>query len=109
MAKIQNPTKVITGVNTRWSYANVWDIPVSTAELPSISTLSTVTATRELLAVSIISRSFETVNLLAASPELRMISLLMKKTISLNKSNVTTTTKQAVIILLPPVTIKESR
>lgn len=22
---IQNPTKVITGVNTRWSYANVWD------------------------------------------------------------------------------------
>nr|DAF29618.1 MAG TPA: hypothetical protein [Caudoviricetes sp.]DAL26710.1 MAG TPA_asm: hypothetical protein [Caudoviricetes sp.]DAL78662.1 MAG TPA: hypothetical protein [Caudoviricetes sp.]DAO52532.1 MAG TPA: hypothetical protein [Caudoviricetes sp.]DAZ02296.1 MAG TPA: hypothetical protein [Caudoviricetes sp.] len=33
----------------------------------------------------------------------------MKKTISLNKSNVTTTTKQAVVILLPPVTIKESR
>lgn len=25
MAKIQNPTKVITGVNTRWSYENVWD------------------------------------------------------------------------------------
>ena len=25
MAKISNPTKVITGVNTRWSYANVWD------------------------------------------------------------------------------------
>jgi hypothetical protein len=25
MTKIQNPTKVITGVNTRWSYANVWD------------------------------------------------------------------------------------
>lgn len=25
MPKIQNPTKVITGVNTRWSYANVWD------------------------------------------------------------------------------------
>ena len=25
MAKMQNPTKVITGVNTRWSYANVWD------------------------------------------------------------------------------------
>lgn len=24
MAKIMNPTKVITGVNTRWSYANVW-------------------------------------------------------------------------------------
>lgn len=211
MAKIQNPTKVITGVNTRWSYANVWDaksinggtpkysvsliipksdtvtvnkikaaieaayeegqsklkgngktvpalsilktplrdgdlerpddpayanayfINANSASAPgivdadrqpilersevysgvygraSISTLSTVTATRELLAVSIISRSFETVNLLAASPELRMISLLMKKTISLNKSNVTTTTKQAVIILLPPVTIKESR
>lgn len=212
MAKIQNPTKVITGVNTRWSYANVWDaksinggapkysvsliipksdtvtvnkikaaieaayeegqsklkgngktvpalsilktplrdgdlerpddpayanayfsmrtallrlaswmqtvslslsdpkcIPVSMEELPSTSMLSTAMATRELLAVSIISRSFETVNLLAASPELRMTSLLMKKTISLNKSNVTTTTKQAVVILLPPVTIKESR
>ena len=25
MAIITNPTKVITGVNTRWSYANVWD------------------------------------------------------------------------------------
>lgn len=25
MSKIQNPTKVITGENTRWSYANVWD------------------------------------------------------------------------------------
>ena len=24
MAKFTNPTKVITGVNTRWSYANVW-------------------------------------------------------------------------------------
>ena len=25
MSKFANPTKVITGVNTRWSYANVWD------------------------------------------------------------------------------------
>ena len=25
MSKIVNPTKVITGVNTRWSYANVWE------------------------------------------------------------------------------------
>lgn len=25
MSKIINPTKVITGPNTRWSYANVWD------------------------------------------------------------------------------------
>lgn len=24
MTKFKNPTKVITGVNTRWSYANVW-------------------------------------------------------------------------------------
>ena len=24
MAKLENPTKVITGPNTRWSYANVW-------------------------------------------------------------------------------------
>jgi hypothetical protein len=23
--KVTNPTKVITGVNTRWSYANIWD------------------------------------------------------------------------------------
>ena len=80
-------------------------IPVSTAELPSISTLSTATEIKESHAVSIISRRFETVNLLEANPELRMISLLMKKTISSNKSNVTTATKQAVVILLPPVTI----
>ena len=25
MPKFMNVTKVITGVNTRWSYANVWD------------------------------------------------------------------------------------
>ena len=25
MPKFMNATKVITGVNTRWSYANVWD------------------------------------------------------------------------------------
>lgn len=25
MSKFNNPTKVITGVETRWSYANVWD------------------------------------------------------------------------------------
>ncbi len=25
MPKFMNITKVITGVNTRWSYANVWD------------------------------------------------------------------------------------
>lgn len=25
MAKFNNPTKVITGVNTRWSYVNVWE------------------------------------------------------------------------------------
>lgn len=25
MSKFNNPTKVVTGVNTRWSYANVWD------------------------------------------------------------------------------------
>lgn len=25
MAKFNNPTKVITGVDTRWSYANIWD------------------------------------------------------------------------------------
>ena len=25
MAKFNNPTKVITGVNTRWSYVNAWE------------------------------------------------------------------------------------
>ena len=25
MANLTNPTKVITGVNTRWSYVNAWD------------------------------------------------------------------------------------
>lgn len=28
MAKFNNPTKVITGVNTRWSYVNAWAIIV---------------------------------------------------------------------------------
>ncbi|MDY6312468.1 MAG: DUF2815 domain-containing protein, partial [Lachnospiraceae bacterium] len=25
MSKFVNPTKVITGVNTRWSYVNAWE------------------------------------------------------------------------------------
>lgn len=25
MAKFINPTKVVTGTRTRWSYANVWE------------------------------------------------------------------------------------
>ena len=37
MAKIQNPTKVITGVNTRWSYANVWDAKSINGGAPTVS------------------------------------------------------------------------
>ena len=75
---------ILAKVDEMISWGNdIKDIPVSTAELPSISTLSTATATRGLLAVSIISRRFETVSLLEASPELKMTSLLMKKKISL--------------------------
>lgn len=25
MSKFNNPTKVITGINTRWSYVNAWE------------------------------------------------------------------------------------
>ena len=28
MAKNMNPTKVITGKDTRWSYCNVWDAKI---------------------------------------------------------------------------------
>ena len=35
--KIQNPTKVITGVNTRWSYANVWDAKSTNGGAPKYS------------------------------------------------------------------------
>lgn len=34
---IQNPTKVITGVNTRWSYANVWDAKSINGGAPKFS------------------------------------------------------------------------
>ena len=37
MAKIQNPTKVITGVKTRWSYANVWDAKSINGGAPKFS------------------------------------------------------------------------
>ena len=32
-----NPTKVITGVNTRWSYANVWDAKSINGSAPKYS------------------------------------------------------------------------
>ncbi len=37
MSKIMNPTKVITGVNTRWSYANVWDAKSINGGTPKFS------------------------------------------------------------------------
>lgn len=37
MSKITNPTKVITGVNTRWSYANVWDAKSINSGAPKYS------------------------------------------------------------------------
>lgn len=37
MSKISNPTKVITGVNTRWSYANVWDVKSINGGTPKYS------------------------------------------------------------------------
>ena len=37
MSKISNPTKVITGVNTRWSYANVWDAKSTNGGAPKYS------------------------------------------------------------------------
>ena len=37
MAKYKNPTKVITGPNTRWSYANVWDAKSINGSAPKYS------------------------------------------------------------------------
>lgn len=37
MAKFNNPTKVITGVDTRWSYANVWDPKSINGGIPKYS------------------------------------------------------------------------
>ena len=49
MAKIQNPTKVITGVNTRWSYANVWDAKSINGGAPKYSVSVTVTGSLRFL------------------------------------------------------------
>ena len=37
MAKFANPTKVITGVKTRWSYANVWQAKSINGGVPKFS------------------------------------------------------------------------
>ena len=37
MAKFVNPTKVITGINTRWSYANVWQAKSINGGAPKFS------------------------------------------------------------------------
>ena len=37
MAKVLNPTKVITGVKTRWSYANVWQAKSINGGTPKFS------------------------------------------------------------------------
>lgn len=37
MANFKNPTKVITGPNTRWSYANVWQAKSINGDAPKFS------------------------------------------------------------------------
>lgn len=37
MTKFNNPTKVITGINTRWSYANVWQAKSINGGTPKFS------------------------------------------------------------------------
>lgn len=37
MSKMINPTKVITGINTRWSYANVWEPKAINGGTPKFS------------------------------------------------------------------------
>lgn len=37
MTKFTNPTKVITGTNTRWSYANVWEAKSINGGAPKFS------------------------------------------------------------------------
>ena len=37
MSKFVNPTRVITGPNTRWSYANVWEAKSINGSTPKFS------------------------------------------------------------------------
>lgn len=37
MAKFNNPTKVITGINTRWSYVNAWEAKSINGGAPKFS------------------------------------------------------------------------
>lgn len=37
MAKFNNPTKVITGVNARWSYVNAWEAKSINGGAPKFS------------------------------------------------------------------------
>ena len=37
MAKTMNPTKVITGKDTRWSYCNIWDAKSINGGTPKFS------------------------------------------------------------------------
>ena len=53
MAKVINPTKVITGVKTRWSYANVWQAKSINGGTPkfSVSLIIPKSDTKTLTAV----------------------------------------------------------
>ena len=53
MAKIMNPTKVITGVKTRWSYANVWQAKSINGGAPkySVSLIIPTSDTKTVTAV----------------------------------------------------------
>ena len=53
MAKIMNPTKVITGVKTRWSYANVWQTKSINGGAPkySVSLIIPKSDTKTVMAV----------------------------------------------------------
>ena len=58
MSKFQNPTKVITGVNTRWSYANVWQAKSINGGAPKYS-ISLIIPKSDTVTVSKIKAAIE--------------------------------------------------
>ena len=84
-----NPTKVITGVNTRWSYANVWDPKSINGGAPKYSVSLIIpksdTATVNKIKAAIQSAYEEGESKLAVTslmPALRLLQVLLMQTVS---------------------------
>lgn len=110
MSKIQNPTKVIAGVNTRWNYANVWNPKSINGSAPKYS-ISLIIPKNDTVTINKLKAAIQAVSLswivhrftLVCTIEQVFISTLSTQTVIVALSVVSTTYRRYAMVNLSVV------